>query len=272
MFVMTLNNQTYIFILMHYVFHIAHSLLTHVGFSKVRRVDKVRVTYTQINSPVKSNVRLRSVVCNRIVEYLPRNLLKQFLKAFSQSRFNVIWQVNGKLNIDQDVKIPSNVYFVDWVPLNKLFSHPNIQYVIIHGGINTLNEAVHSALPLIGIPLQGDQNSNLKALELLRTAKIVRMINVWDDTLTITLQEFEKNLVTYKKRAEKLKKMVKDHQSHNGDQPEFWIKWGTRHGSVLSMRKYYIRNEYISRCKYFGIQDVIIYSVIVFSLLFMVTK
>ncbi|CAD5207181.1 unnamed protein product [Bursaphelenchus okinawaensis] len=122
--------------------------------------------------PDISNVKLITACLTRIlgntfvVKYQPAALLKQFLKAFSHSRFEVIWQVNGEFGYEAD--LPANVHLVKWVPLDDLFVHSNIQYAIIHGGINTVNEAVHSALPLIGIPLQGDQNSNLKVLETYR--------------------------------------------------------------------------------------------------------
>jgi UDP:flavonoid glycosyltransferase YjiC (YdhE family) len=33
-------------------------------------------------------------------------------------------------------------------------AHPNLRYSILHGGVNTLNEALMFGKPILGLPLQ----------------------------------------------------------------------------------------------------------------------
>ncbi|VDP06216.1 unnamed protein product [Soboliphyme baturini] len=58
----------------------------------------------------------------------------------------------------------SNVVTADWIPLAQLLGDPSLSLFITHGGISSMMEAVGHAVPILGIPLQGDQFYNLGRL------------------------------------------------------------------------------------------------------------
>lgn len=41
-------------------------------------------------------------------------------------------------------------------------AHPNVKLFISHGGLLGLSEAVYEGVPILGIPIFGDQRTNLK--------------------------------------------------------------------------------------------------------------
>ena len=41
--------------------------------------------------------------------------------------------------------------------------HPNVKVFITHGGLMGTTEAIHSAVPMVGIPLFGDQEVNIQS-------------------------------------------------------------------------------------------------------------
>lgn len=55
------------------------------------------------------------------------------------------------------------------VSLCFLFSliaaHPNVKLFISHGGLLGTSEAVYEGVPILGIPIFGDQRTNIKAIE-----------------------------------------------------------------------------------------------------------
>ncbi|KAL0113954.1 hypothetical protein PUN28_011343 [Cardiocondyla obscurior] len=49
-----------------------------------------------------------------------------------------------------------------WFPQITVLKHKNIRAFITHGGLLGTQEAVHVGVPMIGIPLFGDQRINIK--------------------------------------------------------------------------------------------------------------
>ena len=49
--------------------------------------------------------------------------------------------------------------------LCRYSGHPKARLFITHGGLMGLTEAVYSEVPVVGIPLYGDQPANLAAVE-----------------------------------------------------------------------------------------------------------
>jgi UDP:flavonoid glycosyltransferase YjiC (YdhE family) len=94
----------------------------------------------------------------------PRNIQEKLLKAFGLVKQNVIWRQEG---IPADLKIPDNVKPMSWLPQNDLLAHPNIKVFITHCGNNGQSEAVYHGVPMLGMPLCGDQIGNTdRAVEL----------------------------------------------------------------------------------------------------------
>lgn len=52
------------------------------------------------------------------------------------------------------------------LPISFFFSaHPNVKLFISHGGLLGTSEAVYEGVPVLGIPIFGDQRTNIKSLE-----------------------------------------------------------------------------------------------------------
>lgn len=59
---------------------------------------------------------------------------------------------------------PENVYISKWLPQDDVLSHPNIRAFISHCGLGSVVEARHHGVPVIGIPLFGDQPTNIEKI------------------------------------------------------------------------------------------------------------
>lgn len=55
---------------------------------------------------------------------------------------------------------PSNVKLQKWFPEQDILAHPNVRLFITHGGMLSYLESVYHGVPLLAIPVFGDQIAN----------------------------------------------------------------------------------------------------------------
>jgi glucuronosyltransferase len=68
-------------------------------------------------------------------------------------------------------------------------AHPNIRLFITHGGKLSLIEATTRGVPVVGIPVFGDQRQNMVRVVSLGSGLLIDFNNVTTDSLTWAIQE-----------------------------------------------------------------------------------
>jgi hypothetical protein len=79
------------------------------------------------------------------------------LKAFSKLKQKVLWKYENETLPNQ----PKNVKIGKWFPQRDILAHPNVKVFITHGGLLGTTEALVAGVPVIGIPVFGDQRLNI---------------------------------------------------------------------------------------------------------------
>ncbi|VDP07351.1 unnamed protein product [Soboliphyme baturini] len=95
--------------------------------------------------------------------YLPERIISVFRSVFANlQEYSVLLQLPDIQKIAMNMT--SNVVVANWIPLQELLGDPSVKLFITHGGIGSVIEAITNAVPILGIPLQGDQVYNLGRL------------------------------------------------------------------------------------------------------------
>lgn len=55
---------------------------------------------------------------------------------------------------------PENIYISTWLPQDDILAHPNVKIFFSHCGLGGVVEAKHHGVPIIGLPIYGDQPKN----------------------------------------------------------------------------------------------------------------
>ncbi|CAJ0596117.1 unnamed protein product [Cylicocyclus nassatus] len=169
-------------------------------------------------------------------QHMPLYVVSKIFHAFAQSPYKIVWQTNSPTDAllwTRNVSVPENVVLTPWAPIKQILAHPNLQYLICHGGINTINELLLFGVPVVGVPLQGDQGSNLRRLTDLGAAVMVTTAQIAKGELVRTMRTFEYNLNKHWQRAAQLSSMLETYRTLHKDQQHFWIDWTGRHGRKL---------------------------------------
>ncbi|CAD6195441.1 unnamed protein product [Caenorhabditis auriculariae] len=89
---------------------------------------------------------------------MPEEWKEAFLEAFKEfPKYHFLLRY-----VEDDLKdrLPPNVHTFKWLPQKDLLLHKKTKALITHGGYNSLQEAISAGVPLITIPLFGDQPKN----------------------------------------------------------------------------------------------------------------
>ncbi|KOB74580.1 UDP-glycosyltransferase UGT33B11 [Operophtera brumata] len=90
---------------------------------------------------------------NAIPSQLPPEKIQMFVKVFSQLPYDVLW----KWDKDELPGRTENIRISKWLPQSDLLRHPKIKLFITQGGLQSTDEAINAGVPLLAVPLLGDQ-------------------------------------------------------------------------------------------------------------------
>ncbi|KAI1703578.1 UDP-glucoronosyl and UDP-glucosyl transferase domain-containing protein [Ditylenchus destructor] len=150
-------------------------------------------------------------------------LKQSFITTFAKfPGFDFIWKIKVNQNDTKLFSSLPNIHVVDWVDQKTLLTHPKLVAFISHCGQNSLSEAAHSGVPLVGIPLFGDQVFNAALMKHKGIGEYVD-IKTAEDPEVIT-QALEKVLNDPKYR-ENVKSIQKKLELAPFKPEEKFVKW-----------------------------------------------
>lgn len=83
--------------------------------------------------------------------------------------FQFIWKLEAEPTADeQDMPSsspPPNLTRLDWAPQREILLQPRTLAFVTHCGMNSVTEATYSGVPLLCVPLFGDQGRNSRMVE-----------------------------------------------------------------------------------------------------------
>lgn len=88
----------------------------------------------------------------------------------------------------------NNIYLLScrW-PQTDILAHENTKLFITHGGYNSILEAQYFGVPLLGIPIYGDQMTNLDVVVHEKWAQVLHLYNFTVPVVTGTIHQMLNN-------------------------------------------------------------------------------
>uniref|UniRef100_A0A8C5M0E6 UDP-glucuronosyltransferase n=1 Tax=Leptobrachium leishanense TaxID=445787 RepID=A0A8C5M0E6_9ANUR len=143
----------------------------------------------------------------------------------------VIWRYTGK----RPDALGENTFMFEWIPQNDLLGHPKTKAFITHGGTNGIYEAIYHAVPMVGIPLFGDQPDNIVHMKTKGMAVMLDFNKMVTQDLVDAVNTVINN-PTYKENALRISSIHHDQPIKPLDRAVFWIEFVMRHKGAKHLR------------------------------------
>ncbi|CAB3223476.1 unnamed protein product [Arctia plantaginis] len=128
-------------------------------------------------------------------------------------------------------KLSKNVKVQKWFPQRDLLVHPKIKVFVTQGGLQSTDEAIDSAVPLVGIPMMGDQWYNVNKYVELGIGEELDSYTMTADDLVNAVNKVIAN-ESYKKNVERLRDVMRDQKETPLERAVWWTEHVLRHGGA----------------------------------------
>ena len=156
-----------------------------------------------------------------------------FAAAFARLPQRVVWRYHGDV---ANLTLPANVRLERWLPQVSLLAHPHTRLFVSHCGLNGLFEAAHYGVPILAVPLSGDQFNNAakvsQRLGMGRTVDIESMTveSLYDDLTELLVDK------SYRVNALSVARRLADQPLTPVDKICFWVDYVVRHRGAVHLR------------------------------------
>lgn len=146
-----------------------------------------------------------------------------FLNVFGRLKQKVLWKFEEDLP-----NKPKNVKISSWLPQRDVIAHKNIKLFITHGGLLGTTEAMYEGVPLLGIPIFGDQKMNMNNAEARGYGLIVNYDDITEERIESALTKLL-NDPKYFETAQSLSKIFNDRPMTPQESVVYWTEYAYRH-------------------------------------------
>ena len=154
---------------------------------------------------------------------------------------------------------PDNVMIGKWLPQDDVLAHPNIRLFISHCGKGSINEAKHHGVPILALPVFGDQTENAREIEDEGWAIQASLADLNEDDFLKTIKELLGNS-KYRKIVKSAADLYRDRPMSSLDTAVYWVEYVIRHNGAKHMQSQAVHLNFI---QYHGLD---IYAAIAFVL------
>lgn len=200
-----------------------------------------------------------SLGTNVHMSYFSKHVLDAFCYTFANLPYKIVWKLNEELTNKSD-----NIYTAKWFPQQSLLAHPKIRLFIYQGGHQSTEEAIYNAVPLIGLPIFGDQYVQIKKMVSLGVAKYLNYRNISREIVKSSITDILSDK-SYKERMHKLKAMSEDTSFNLLENAVWWIEFVIRYKDASHLRSSIANDPWYQK---YDIDLIAILSIITFVILF----
>ncbi|CAD7087502.1 unnamed protein product [Hermetia illucens] len=182
--------------------------------------------------------------------------IRSIYNVFSKLKQKVIW----KWENDKYPGNASNIFYKKWLPQDDILAHPNLRLFISHCGLGSVVESKYHGVPVLAIPLFGDQFGNAKGMVDDGFAVQVNYQDLTEESFGEAVREILEN-PAYQEKIQTFSKLYCDRPMSIRDTAAYWMEYVIRHRGAKHMQSPAV---HMNTLAYFGLDVFAILLAIVY--------
>ncbi|XP_028611226.1 UDP-glucuronosyltransferase 1-5 isoform X3 [Grammomys surdaster] len=199
------------------------------GINCVRRKPLSQEFEAYVNASGEHGIVVFSL--GSMVSEIPEKKAMEIAEALGRIPQTVLWRYTGT----RPSNLAKNTILVKWLPQNDLLGHPKARAFITHSGSHGIYEGICNGVPMVMMPLFGDQMDNAKRMETRGAGVTLNVLEMTADDLENALKTVINNK-SYKENIMRLSSLHKDRPIEPLDLAVFWVEYVMRHKGAPHLR------------------------------------
>ncbi|XP_041119748.1 UDP-glucuronosyltransferase 1-2-like [Polyodon spathula] len=166
-----------------------------------------------------------------MISEMPLEKVNQFAEALGKIPQKVIWRLTGPT----PGNLSANIKLMKWLPQNDLLAHPKARVFMTHGGTHGIYEGICNAIPMVMLPLFGDQADNVLRVASQGAGVVLNIHDMTSQSLLDALNTVI-NDTSYKENMMRLSEVHKDRPIEPLDLAVHWTEFVMRHKGAEHLR------------------------------------
>ncbi|KAI6192236.1 UDP-glucuronosyltransferase [Aphelenchoides bicaudatus] len=140
--------------------------------------------------------------------HMPNQTKEAFLDAFiAFPEIEFLWKYEKPE--DPVVQGYKNVHVGAWLPQKEIFAQEKLIGFVSHGGMNSISEATYSGIPIIAVPLFGDQPRNALMVESREIGIVLNKRQLTSENIIRAFRQIIEDK-TFKQNARQISQMIRE--------------------------------------------------------------
>lgn len=214
-----------------------------VGGIQVKdRPDLLPQNMAQFLSDASNGAILLSLGSNLRKDHLMPETVRKMFNVVSKLKQKVIWKWDDLKNTPGNSQ---NILYSKWLPQDDILAHPTIRLFITHAGKGGVTEAQYHGIPMLALPVFGDQPANADAMVEQGFGLQQSLLTLEEESFHEGIQEVLEN-PKYTNAVKSFSALYRDRPMSARESLIYWVEYVIRHHGAPHLQSPVVHMSYIA--------------------------
>uniref|UniRef100_A0A1I8MRX7 UDP-glucoronosyl and UDP-glucosyl transferase n=1 Tax=Musca domestica TaxID=7370 RepID=A0A1I8MRX7_MUSDO len=184
-------------------------------------------------SAAEHGVIFFSLGTNVKAKHLQPQTLEKVFNVLSKLPQRVLWKCDDESNVPGN---STNILYRKWLPQADILGHPKTVLFFCHGGKGGITEAKFYGVPMVGLPIFGDQPMNMEEVVMKGYGlSIEHDESLSEEVIRKTVKEVLEN-TSYRNNVRQFSNLYRDRPLKIKDNAVYWLEYVIRYKGAPHMQ------------------------------------